>query len=334
MKDDDKSIKQHEHEIDQNELEDSKSSIEQEIDAAFDAVEAFDEEIIALTDIVPANEIDAGTLDEGFLQVDDNDDDDGIIELADVVQPDRSEADLSADIDRAPDDDNDQILELTDLAPAVDVPESDLPRDLDQDEAIIELADVVRPDRSEAQTADLQMPEQPGDALVELGDRVRADDLQGITEDESMAGDESDAADEVIDLADMLDTPEPPAEGLESGDHEHRESIIRLDDILGRKPATAEIETQFSPEYIRDERLDDSASDDAFSTLGIELDELEAEGVPVVSAQEVEAAVERIILKKYGTTIETLIANAVEKAVTREINTIKRSLMDEDDPTG
>ena len=43
---------------------------------------------------------------------------------------------------------------------------------------------------------------------------------------------------------------------------------------------------------------------------------------------------ERIILKKYGASIETLIAKAVEKAVTREINSIKRTMLDDDDAAG
>jgi hypothetical protein len=41
-----------------------------------------------------------------------------------------------------------------------------------------------------------------------------------------------------------------------------------------------------------------------------------------------EKAVEKILRTKYAETIEALIAKAVEKVVTRELESIKRSLMD------
>ena len=47
--------------------------------------------------------------------------------------------------------------------------------------------------------------------------------------------------------------------------------------------------------------------------------------------QEVEAAVERILKTKYAETIERLIANAVEKAVSREIENLKRTMLDDDE---
>ena len=386
MKDTDKSM-------DKTETSTLGSSIEQEVDAAFDAVQAFDpaetsrdnqmswgEETLELTDAIMPNQThtnDLSTL--PLTSEDDGDeiieltevasieesaegnlgDDDEILELTEVVQTDQPDTYAFDDIATALDENDSGILELTDMVPADDALE---PAPDDHD--ILDLTDAVQTDQPESDTlsdmtatlniedidilepAELAPTDQveeapaeadgihPDDSVLELTDMVPMDDTPPeITGRVPSAEAEADSAEEdVIDLADILDEQEGGDEGMEG-----QEKILRLDDILGKRPESGTQptgETEFSPEYALDSRSDETDTTDAFSTLGIALDEMEDEGFPSVSAQEVEAAVERIILKKYGASIETLIAKAVEKAVTREINSIKRTMLDDDDAAG
>ena len=62
-----------------------------------------------------------------------------------------------------------------------------------------------------------------------------------------------------------------------------------------------------------------------------EVEEETGRDVRTLTDQEVEAAVERILKTKYAETIERLIANAVEKAVSREIENLKRTMLDDDE---
>jgi hypothetical protein len=45
--------------------------------------------------------------------------------------------------------------------------------------------------------------------------------------------------------------------------------------------------------------------------------------------EEIEALIEKVIRTKYGQTIEQMIATVVEKVVTREMDNIKRNLMED-----
>ena len=67
-------------------------------------------------------------------------------------------------------------------------------------------------------------------------------------------------------------------------------------------------------------------------TFTREVEEETGRNVRTLTDQEIEAAVERILKTKYAETIERLIANAVEKAVNREIEILKRSMLDDDAP--
>jgi 23S rRNA maturation-related 3'-5' exoribonuclease YhaM len=53
----------------------------------------------------------------------------------------------------------------------------------------------------------------------------------------------------------------------------------------------------------------------------------------ILSDKEIERTIEKIIQSKYADTIERMVAHAVEKAVTQEIEKIKRSLPDNEPPT-
>lgn len=52
--------------------------------------------------------------------------------------------------------------------------------------------------------------------------------------------------------------------------------------------------------------------------------------VPGLTPEEIEAAVERVISRKLGGTIEAIILQAIEKAVSKEIERLKRLLLDEE----
>lgn len=114
---------------------------------------------------------------------------------------------------------------------------------------------------------------------------------------------------DLIDLADLA-TPAAPA------DEEELEGIIRLDDILNS-------ERDAAPPLFDLCDLSDPPPPVADETP-----------LPLTPAA-IEKALDHIIQTRYGQTIEQMIATIVEKVVLREMQTLKRSLMDdEDDLTG
>ena len=154
--------------------------------------------------------------------------------------------------------------------------------------------------------------------------------------------------DDILDLSDMV-------EGIDaSGEHSapdgaadeaseenlarqvmdamaQQNDVIHLDEVLGRSQEPAPSEHDF--EFL-DERDFPPPGDENAISIGMAMDEApdqEAEKNQL-SDEEIEKAIERIIRTKYAQSIEQLIASAVEKVVTREINSIKRSLLEDDDP--
>ena len=80
--------------------------------------------------------------------------------------------------------------------------------------------------------------------------------------------------------------------------------------------------------------MDDTLEDDFADSLGIELDSKEdISGADSITDEKLDAALERVIKKVFYEKIDGLLAQAIEKTVTREIEKLKKALL-EDSPDG
>lgn len=230
--------------------------------------------------------------------------------------------DLSSELDDAFDalfgDEDEEIIELTDkvdspgnhfdvgedtiMALPGDLAESGLPDEDDDDEDIIELTDLVSP----AEYDSARIHEDDYEEIIDLIEKVAPVEHTALGEDTLGT------------LRDLL--PES------SGSETEPESVIRLADILDSGHPADEIRMDVDEALLSDEM--DAATDDTAGSIGIELDELTAR--PALPGNQIEVAVERYILKKYGPVIEEMIAKAVEQKVGREIEKLKRGVLDDD----
>ncbi len=226
------------------------------------------------------------------------------------------ETDSAALTPEATDAEEDEILELTDMVDAdelVQTPAEPAATAADEDE-ILELTDMVDP---------VEMAEAAGDSAIDLDD-----------ED-----------DDVIELTDMVDPaeiaaalaePDAPLDELDerqTGLDElgmDNDQVIQLDSVLSRSLQNDAQSALIAEETEADEQL---PSEENFptSSLGMELEEETPEEPVALTEKEIEEAIERIIRTKYATSIEKLVAATVERVVKREIEEIKRSLMDDDE---
>lgn len=234
--------------------------------------------------------------------------------------------DPSSEIDDAFDvlfgEEDEDIIELTDKVDStpdhLDTGEETImvmPDDLEMDDGadgddIIELTDMV--EASEISSAKMQKDDY--EDIIDLIEKVSPVEHTAVGEDTLGT------------LADQLPRPSKPRAGTEP------KSIIRLADVLeGTHSANNAPDNAIRMDVddaLLSEEMDD-ASDDAVDSLGIELDELDAR-VPLVTGDRIEAAVERYIMKRYGTAIEKLIAKAVEQKVINEIETLRRGRREDD----
>lgn len=357
---------------------DDATSIEQEVDAAFDAVQApnqqpapeeisgaskepdsTDEELLdrlsdiprrvdeamenAKTDEAAEEQIAAEAApalppagDAGDITADDAGDtkDDDIIELTELVDP----ADLETD-DFLMDDED--IIELTDIIDPAELLVGAAAEETD-DDGIIELTDIVDP--AELQAAFPEKgppePEQTGDLAAQEW-ALNADDAEAQTEDQVPLEDEpaefnalpEDLSQDQDNAADAVSIGAiPPLED----DSRQEEGVIQLSEVIGRNSLEEDMPPIEQIQMGAEEELDNQTisleAEAAGDAMGLDLEEEARMKDNTLTDQEIEAAVERILQTKYAETIERLIAKAVEKAVTREIESIKRAMLDGDDP--
>jgi hypothetical protein len=299
------------------------------------AREGDDEEIIELTDIVDPRELQAAHWPM--------DDDDEIIELTDIVdpaelrvsaviaEPDETESrqetvaedrdDQTADA-ALEDDEYEDLLEMIDTLDAedllvgIDEDLTDEGWDLAPDEETADSEPALAADEASHEAggeldetqADASTEDQEYEDLLETIDMLDPDDLL-VSIDE--AG--------LLESADDVETAAEPAAPNEDG-------VLTLLDVLNG--STPEAEDKPPADQLRADAGDDATH----RTDGPEAEEETGRKVRALTDQEVEAAVERILKSKYAETIERIIANAVEKAVNREIEIIKRAMLDGDEP--
>ncbi|MFZ1984946.1 MAG: hypothetical protein WAU91_11075, partial [Desulfatitalea sp.] len=275
------------------------------------------------------------------------DEEEDLIELTDIVDP----AELATT------EEEEDVIELTDivspeeLAAAGHTPPAAIE---DEEEEIIELTDIVSPE--ELAAAGYTLPggtEDEGEEVIELTDRVQPqlplEDAAALAEDQEEiavvpppehATSQTSAADDkdITELtqqvfAEREPQPEPVAEEMKPAG----EQVIRLDSVLNHvrknQSRIAEDITMGLEEELANEPLGSDEKDGGIS-IGMALNDVKetlGHTTPLTET-EIEKAIEKVIRKKYSQAIERLLAAAVEKVVTREMESIKRSLMEDQEP--
>ena len=270
-----------------------------------------------------------------------------IIDLEDIAaSPDIPPSQPAQEEDRQAQPDEEDIIELVDIASPPEDPPFQSGQALDgqdesEDEDIIDLMDIVPVEAVAA--APLEFPSEPHvtedeEDLIELVDIVSAAPEPDAEEGEAM--------EDLVELTDIVSQPlnaQPPAAGNDPSPEpfpdleeprapfqaEERDSgsdqVIQLSEILlhGRKNDMLAIPSDLpGPE---DE--DRNGIQDLSAGIGMVIEEQPAG----ISDEAIEAAIERYIRARYGGDLERMIAAVVEKAVSREIEILKHTYMDENE---
>ena len=255
-------------------------------------------------------------------------------------------AELEAAIAGDPLDDEEEIIELTDMVGDAGLQTDDFETD-QWEEEIIELTEIADP--AEMQADATEAPDEEIIELTEIVDAAMPGAEDGTSWDDT----------EVLELTDIVDPLEPenaPAgeetsedvlaedlgymeiqpEEADPQEKQTRDSVIRLSDVLdhqSRKDERPPIEqTKMGAEEELVTQNVSPEAEDAAQALGLDLEQENRKEDETLTQREIETAVARIIQDKYAATIEKLIASAVEKAVSREIENIRRAMLDGDEP--
>jgi hypothetical protein len=283
--------------------------------------------------------------------------DEPIIELKDemaVEQGDDEEPiDLTEVVEESVAEDKDETAEVeADAATADEAPIA--PEEaLKGDEEIIDLLQAVEEaapiDTDE--TISAEVSESTGDQapqeleLEEAEAKEPAEDEAPIALEEKVA-DETTEDDEIIDLADaaedeaIIDLTETAGEtSLKTEDigepiSEDFDTATEFDDISEFDSDLIQEDSVAGDEPDSETMVDDALKDDFADVLGIELDsEKDAQenlfDADKVTGEQVEAALERVIKKMFYEKIDRLLVDTIEKTVTREIEKLKKALLDD-----
>jgi len=190
---------------------------------------------------------------------------------------------------------------------------------LPEDEEIIDLTDEV--------TA---APQSQDEEIIDLTDEVSA-----APETEG----------EIIELTEMVDEPatqEPEisaSEKLAMGDIIEAEETVETPgevDQIGEPAAGAFLDDiQFGEDLDEEIESEGDTDDDFVSAMGMDLEqEAQDEGpesplTGAVTPDQIEAAIERVLMKILPEKIESILVEAIEKTVAKEINKIKGAFLDD-----
>lgn len=173
--------------------------------------------------------------------------------------------------------------------------------------------------------------------IDESSEKETSDNIESIPSLEKTDG--------LFDIADQIDGSQIPEEIPPEAEDtapiapveeitDDQEQVIQLADILSASKTqqpNAE-HAPISPEEDMDAPPVNLETQDATAALDVDPTNKTMEGDALFEDKKIEAAVEKIIRTKYADKMEQLIASAVEKAVTEEIENIRRSLSDLDEP--
>ena len=320
------------------------AELESQTAASFHGTFETDEDsIIELTDMVQPNEAVAQITARDDA---DNADEDDIIELIDMVEPAQQKAPTAPALHAAADTGDDDIIELTDivqpLETEVQVAIGNDAGSADEDD-IIELIDMVEPAQQKAPTAPaLHAAADTGeDDIIELTDIAQPSEFQDQAntafDNRAIAENNQEISGRLPDKDVYFETQNQSLEDTLS------ELEAMMDDTFsgealdlgleeGAIQENGETENQ-APEAPGEGTFDDFPIGIAIAEGqgGSESDEPYDEiGASLTTAQ-IDAAVERLVLAKFGQTIEQMVAASIEKIVSQEIESIRQSLLEDED---
>jgi hypothetical protein len=207
------------------------------------------------------------------------------------------------------------------------------------DDDIIDLVDIVDPAELECETPENDSPAIAGETTDPV-DREpvssAATDQDASREPESL--DAPGQEEEELALADIgsfdLNGDEEALSETddqdEGEDRDDEEDVILLTDVLKKGDGAKVI--SLADKEADEEMAGESASRDgmASDTTGSVPLSPDAEAQDALSDSQIEAAVERLLKTKYADTVRLMVSEAVEKAVAREVENMRRGLSDQD----
>lgn len=237
-------------------------------------------------------------------------DDDGIIELTDVVASSETEDEEIIDLTEVVEEDADQeaVIELTDV---VDEPAEEMPAvaAAPVEEPVIELTEVAAVE--EEAVAPVEEAEATPEAVLEEDEP----DAAVAEAEESTSGE--------LEFADMeLDIEDRPEDGLFDSMGMNLEA-----DLLPSEEDTSELDFNLSTQELSDaiDLLDAKLAEEPPPAPEMEKASM---GEPAaLRSEELETALENVIRKMFGEKIDHLLNEAIEKTVSSEIARLKEQLL-------
>ncbi|MBR9979822.1 MAG: hypothetical protein KFF50_02215, partial [Desulfatitalea sp.] len=129
----------------------------------------------------------------------------------------------------------------------------------------------------------------------------------------------------------------PSARDNAATDDDGQEQVIRLDTVLNQmrmheQRISEKISLGIETELTRQSRPQEDQTDADGPPLEVAQDGVAADRTsPAVTGKDLEKAIEEVIRTRYAQTIEQMIATVVEKVVTREMESIRQSLLNDDE---
>ena len=307
--------------IDLDALEDDESDSENVIRLSEDLT--FDEEDDEI-DILPVEE-------EPELKADDHDDVVEITEFDDILSEDTSEMATLSEISETLDveeDEEDEFLELIDVEEDEEAEFEEIEEDVIQfDESGTDIEDVELEDFiNDALDDEIQIDEDfkedlTGTMSVDAGDELDMAEPAPMEEDFDFSMDSN----EISKKIDQLDT-------IFFNDTE-AEAELDEDAEIEEETAEPDEETVELPETVFEDIEDEIETED----IGVSGNEsvdvpLAVGGIAAMDAShaQLEETLEQIIERKFSGKIETLITQIIEKAVSKEIQRLKKILLEDD----
>ena len=281
-----------------------------------------DDEIIDLTNVLDQLEKEPTTFDEAVERLQSMDED--IIDLNNVETT--LEADISANAPADEDEDGEDVIDLLDaVEPESPATATDELADLEiraETTFTEELDLTITQEAPPADEAD-QDPTPPetmedDDLIIDLTGMEAA--LDADIADTALEDEEDD--EDVIDLLDAVEPETLAPETDELADLETRAETMLAETLDSTQEPDIGIAEETSPAFA-------DPSDEEFAPTALSQPST-TDTVPFTE-QQLEAALERTIHRIYAEKIEHLMIQTIEKTVQREIEKIKRALLEDDD---
>jgi hypothetical protein len=222
--------------------------------------------------------------------------------------------------------------EIIDLLQAVDEPLS-----LDQDEPVSAEAKEPTEDQTPIELKEEVADETKDDEeTIDLVDAVEEIPLKNDTENSVDEVSEPAEDETIIDLTETVGDIPLNIEAIGKPIPDAADAAQEFDDISELDGDLIEETMDYTDELDSGTIADDVLRDNFADSLGIEFDSEEDAKENLfdpgrVSSEQVEAALERVVKKMFYEKIDRLLVDAIEKTVKREIERLKKALLD--DPT-